>query len=396
MTAKNAKETREESKVGLTHKDTKACPERKSREHQEIQGEDLRREPFTANLLRTSCYGGSRGRQEMPKKRWGIKGEGLTNKDAKKSQRVVRRSLRVSAGRNEDEEGYVASEIYFAMGGAIFGAFTEASIRLITKHDLPGVEPYRGWLGEWLDRPAALKDLLDANGIQLITASNGGRGQSCEFIDPAKRAETVSDHEAFCRDFLNLFGCKHFKINMGRRPENGTTVADIKAIAETVTEIGKRTRDLGVTIAPHPHIWGPIERPDEVRALLDQTDPEIVSWIPDTAQLNLGGGDPVQLIDEYYDRLAAVHFKDSKARYRGYTGPTPTKEMHQEEILYKDLGAGGVGHPPIYKMLVDRGYEGWVTLDLDPPRANEGEGSVDEKIGINCRYLKETLHVPNL
>ena len=282
------------------------------------------------------------------------------------------------------------------MGGAIFGEFTAESAGLIAKHGLPGFEPYRGWLSAWLDDPKALKDLLDAQHIQLITASNGGKGQSTEFIDPAKRAQTVADHEAFCRDFLNLFGCGHFKINMGRRPEGGTTPDDIKAIAETVTEIGKRTRDLGVTIAPHPHIWGPIERPEEVRALLDQTDPEIVSWIPDTAQLNLGGGDPVQLIDDYYDRLAAVHFKDSKASYRGHTGPTPTKAMHQEEILYKDLGAGGVDHPAIYRMLVDRGYSGWITLDLDPPRPNEGEGSVDDKIGINCRYLAEVLGVRNL
>ena len=33
-----------------------------------------------------------------------------------------------------------------------------------------------------------------------------------------------------------------------------------------MTEIGKRTLEMGVTIAPHPHIWGPIERPEEVRA----------------------------------------------------------------------------------------------------------------------------------
>ena len=109
---------------------------------------------------------------------------------------------------------------------------------------------------------------------------------------------------------------------------------------------------------------------------------------------NLGGGDPVELIRDYYDRLAAVHWKDSKAFYRDYTGPTPTKEMHQEEILYKDLGAGGVDHPEIWSMLVDQGYEGWITLDLDPPRPNEGEGTVDDKIGINCRYLTETLKVP--
>ena len=294
------------------------------------------------------------------------------------------------------QEIIMTSNIHFAMGGAIFGDFTPESVELIAKHGLPGVEPYRGGLTAWLDQPQALKDLLDQHGIRLITASNGGPGQSVEFIDPAKRAETVADHVAFCRDFLKVFGCTHFKINMGSRPEGGTTPADIKAIAETVTEIGRRTLEMGVVIAPHPHIWGPIERPEEVRALLDQTDPDIVSWIPDTAQLNLGGGDPVQLIDDYYDRLAAVHWKDSKASYRGYTGPTPSKEMHAQEILYKDLGAGGVDHPAIWARLNERGYDGWITLDLDPPRPNEGEGSVDDKIGINCRYLRETLQVPHL
>lgn len=281
------------------------------------------------------------------------------------------------------------------MGGAIFGDFTTESVQLIAKHGLPGVEPYRSGLMKWLDKPQALKELLDAHGIRLITASNGGPGQSTEFIDPARRKETVDDHVAFCRDFLTVFGCTHFKINMGGRLENRTSADDIKAIAETVTEIGKRTLEMGVKIAPHPHIWGPIERPEEVRALLDQTDPEIVWWIPDTAQLNLGGGDPVQLIDDYYDRLAAVHWKDSRASYRGYTGPTPTKEMHAEAILYQDLGAGGVDHPAIWRMLNERGYNGWITLDLDPPRPNEGEGTVDDKIGINCRYLTEVLQVPH-
>ena len=290
----------------------------------------------------------------------------------------------------------MSSNIHFAMGGAIFGAFTAESAELIAKHGLPGVEPYRSGLIAWLDDPQALKARLDEHGIRLITASNGGPGQSVAFIDRSKRQETIADHVAFCRDFLKIFGCTHFKINMGSRPQNGTTSEDVKAISETVSELGKRTLDMGVTIASHPHIWGPIERPEEVRALLDQTDPDVVSWIPDTAQLNLGGGDPVQLIDDYYDRLVAVHWKDSKASYRGYTGPTPTKEMHAEEILYKDLGSGGVDHPAIWAMLNERGYHGWITLDLDPPRPNEGEGSVDDKIGINCRYLTETLKVSHL
>ena len=68
----------------------------------------------------------------------------------------------------------MSSNIHFAMGGAIFGAFTTESAELIAKHGLPGVEPYRSGLIAWLDDPQALKALLDEHGIRLITASNGG------------------------------------------------------------------------------------------------------------------------------------------------------------------------------------------------------------------------------
>ena len=38
----------------------------------------------------------------------------------------------------------MSPNIHFAMGGAIFGDFTIESTKLIAKHSLPGVEPYRG------------------------------------------------------------------------------------------------------------------------------------------------------------------------------------------------------------------------------------------------------------
>ena len=58
--------------------------------------------------------------------------------------------------------------------------------------------------------------------------------------------------------------------------------------------------------------------------------------------------------------------------------------MHSEKILYKDLGAGGVDLPGVWQLLQERGFAGWITLDLDPPRANEGEGSIEEKLRINA------------
>jgi inosose dehydratase len=286
--------------------------------------------------------------------------------------------------------------IHFAVGSAIFGTVTPEDIATIAKFGFPGFEPYRSGIMAYLDRPQALKDLLDRHGITLITCSNGGPGQRMEFIDPAARQQTIEDHYAFARDFLTVFGCQHFKINMGRRGPQPTTDAEIQALAEALNELGRRTADLGIRLAPHPHIWGPIERPHEVERLLALTDPALVWLTLDTAQINLGGGDPNALTERYYDRIVAIHWKDTKRSYRGYTGPTPTQAMHAEEILYKDLGAGGCDIPTNWRILNERGYRYWITLDLDPPRPNEGEGTPEEKLAINHRFLVETLGVRQL
>jgi inosose dehydratase len=286
--------------------------------------------------------------------------------------------------------------VHFAVGSAIFGPVTPADIALIGQHGFPGFEPYRSNLAAYLDRPQALKDLLDTQHITLITCSNGGAGQSTEFIDPAARAQTFDDHVAFARDFLSVFGCRHFKINMGRRSPNGTSDADLQVLAEALNELGRRTADLGIRLAAHPHIWGPVERPHEVARLMELTDPNLVSLIIDTAQINLGGGDPNAMTEQYFDRIVAMHWKDSALSYRGYTGPTPTQAMHAEAILYKDLGTGGCDIPTNWRILNERGYRGWITLDLDPPRPNEGEGSPADKLAINHRFLTETLGVSQL
>jgi hypothetical protein len=42
-------------------------------------------------------------------------------------------------------------------------------------------------------------------------------------------------------------------------------------------------------------------------------------------------------------------------------------------------------------LLRKSGYAGWITLDLDPPRP--GEGTIEENLEINRRYLKDKVTV---
>ena len=165
----------------------------------------------------------------------------------------------------------------------------------------------------------ALKKLFDDAGVTFIDCSNGAKGQSTNFVDPDQIPKTIADHVAFARDFLQPLGATLWKCNMGQRPAGGPSDDQLKRLANTLNEIGRQTIAMGIRMAPHPHIWGPIEREREVRRMMELTDPKLVWLTADTGHLTLGGGDAAQLISDYFPRLALVHLKDTYAKYRGNT-----------------------------------------------------------------------------
>ena len=303
---------------------------------------------------------------------------------------LTRRTFLASALAAPAANANSSSKIRIATSGFMWQKEIEKGIRTTARMGFHGIEPFRSHMLKYLDDPLALKTQLDEAGISLVTCSNGGR-MSVNFIDPAKVKQTIEDHFVFARDFIAKFGCKHFKINLGGRPEGGPSREQLKTIANALTELGKRTADVGLRLAPHPHIWSPLERSEEVEAVLGETDPRYVGMVADTAHLTLGGMDPEKIIGDHYDRVAALHFKDTESKYLGHTGPTPTRELHRKVMLYKNLGAGGVDFPAILKILRQRGYDGWITLDLDPPRP--GAGTIEENLDINKRYLRAKLSI---
>jgi inosose dehydratase len=280
--------------------------------------------------------------------------------------------------------------IRFAYSGYVWQNNVEEGIRAIARYGFHGIEPFRQHVLPYLEKPQALKNLLSEAGISLVTCSNGGP-MSIDFIDPTKVQQTIDDHVRFAQEFVRHFGCRHFKINLGRRPEGGPTDEQLRTMARALNELGKRTNAVGVRLAPHPHIWSPLERPEEVEKVMQMTSPGYVSFVADTAHLTLGGIDPVQFIRKNYTRIVAFHFKDTEAKYRGHTGPTPTQEEHRKINLYKNLGTGGVDFPAIHTVLRQRRFRGWVTLDFDPPRP--GEGTIEENIEHNRKYLIDVLGV---
>jgi sugar phosphate isomerase/epimerase len=304
--------------------------------------------------------------------------------------------------------------IRFGITGSLWGDWANGNLRMSTdmhqiisdtaRFGLQGIEPYARQLGDFVGNPIALRRMCEAAGISLIDVGDlppapldpraGLRPnpQPNPWINAAGNAALIANMVNFAHDFLAPCGCDHWKTNMGSRPEPGPSDDQLKTLANTLNEIGRQTLAFGVRLAPHPHIWGPMEREHEMRKVMELTDPKYVWLTADTAHLTLGGGDAFKIIGDYFPRIAEVHMKDTYPRYRGNQS-TPTQGEHAKASLYHNLGAGGVDFPAIFKLLRDRKFKGWVVYDLDAPRPGDGTGSIQENLAANISYLRNVLHV---
>src|SRR5262245_15060772 len=171
----------------------------------------------------------------------------------------------------------------------------EWAIKRIAALGLQGIEPYANQIEKYRTNPMPLKKLFDDAGLTMVDVSNGASGQSTNFVDRDHIPKTIADHVAFARDFLQPFGCDVWKCNMGNRPPGGPSDDQMKRLADSLNEIGRQTIAMGIRLAPHPHIWGPVEREPEVRRMMELTDPKYVWLTTDTGHLTLGGMDAVKI-----------------------------------------------------------------------------------------------------
>ncbi|HYJ35672.1 MAG TPA: TIM barrel protein, partial [Rhizomicrobium sp.] len=208
----------------------------------------------------------------------------------------------------------------YAYSAISWGTNIEEAIKVGQRLKMPGIEPFRQNVVNYLDKPLALKKLMDDAGLQMATCSNGGGPDfSGNFYDPRQTPKTIADHIKFARDFIKPFGyCNHFKMNNGPRPA-GYDVSDdqIKVCADALNAIGKETIKFGIRLAPHPHVGSLIQNEHETRKLMELTDPRYVWLTTDTSHLTLGGMDPVVIIKDYWPRIAEIHYKDAPTHLRG-------------------------------------------------------------------------------
>jgi len=276
----------------------------------------------------------------------------------------------------------------------------EEAIRVGSKLGFPGVEPFRHNIINYLDKPLALKKIMDDHHIQMATCSNGGGGNfSSNFYDPAKIDKSVNDHINFARTFIQPFGyCKHFKMNMGPRPPGyDTNDEQIKRCAGAMNRIGKETIKMGLKLAPHPHVNSLVQSQHEVDILMKETDPNYVWMCADLSHLVLGGLVPMEVLTTYWSRIAAIHYKGAPTKLKNsrvVAVPRTGEDAggHGWFRAMSDADSGGVDFPAIQKYLIAKNYTGWVTLDYDASMIHKGS-TMEALLTSEKKYMADVLKV---
>ena len=152
-------------------------------------------------------------------------------------------------------------------------------------------------------------------------------------------------------------------------------------------QIARAVRDAtGLQTVFHHHCAGYVETPSEIDYLLTHTEPDLLGLCLDTGHYAFGGGDPLEALQRYGDRVRHVHFKDfspeiaREARRQGWDYFQSIREG-----VFCELGKGNVDFPAITNHLQAVDYKGWVVVEQD---ILPGMGSGLDNAIKNRSYLR--------
>lgn len=269
------------------------------------------------------------------------------------------------------------SEIRFGYAAITWGGNDVEAIKEVGEVGFRGIQLRSPILKDFGDKPKALMDLLKQNKLQFVALSGGG--PKSNIYNDAEEIATQVTHASFMREAGGLY----LQMTDSARPKDRKPGSkDFKTLGRLLTEIGKRTTDLGIPMAYHNHMRSLGEAPDEVDALMDAADPRYVKLLLDVAHYAQGGGDPARAIRKYRDRILFLHIKDVETTGGpGVEGASPYR--------FVELGRGRVDLAAVFAALKEIRFRGWAIVELDS--VPDKTRTPKESAIISKKYLEEKL-----
>lgn len=205
---------------------------------------------------------------------------------------------------------------------------------------------------------AELRQLLDERGMKCSSFGVGYPDLQTKLAEVGQNAKTLG------AQFVRVAWVPHkgpFTPKLAKQ-----TVADFN-------QFGKRLRDdFGLTFCYHNHGYEfePWEKATLFDYIVQNTDPQYVSFEMDILWTVFPGQDPVTLLDKYGSRFKLMHLKDLRKGVVGnLSGGTPV----ENDVA---LGTGQINLPAVLKAAKKAGVQHYYIEDESPSIATQVPQSI--------------------
>jgi len=242
--------------------------------------------------------------------------------------------------------------------------------------------------------PAVLKPMLDIRGIQIVNA------WFSTFFANGEKAKTIAEFIEH-RDFLHAMGAKVIGCSEQSLSIQGTTKAVLeekpvftdeqwRLTCEGYNELAKLAAEKGMTVGLHHHMGTGIQTTAEVDRFMAETNDDVYLLF-DTGHAYYSEGTQekmLAILTKYLPRINHVHLKDVRDEV--------VEQVRSQKLSFLDgvkkgtftvPGDGVIDFRPVFKILDDYGYKGWMVVEAeqDPALANPFEYAVKAR-----KYIRET------
>lgn len=163
----------------------------------------------------------------------------------------------------------------------------------------------------------------------------------------------------------------------GQRKGSWLSSSEWNVFGQGVNMIARAVNDeLGLKVVFHHHCAGHVETPEETAELLERADERLVGLCLDTGHWHYAGGDALECVRTYGERVRYLHLKDCDPNIRALAIKEGLNYFAATQAgVFCELGEGEVDFPGIIDAVEALGYNGWaiveqdvLTTDLDAPR----------------------------
>ena len=147
-----------------------------------------------------------------------------------------------------------------------------------------------------------------------------------------------------------------------------------KRLGDGLNTLGGITKENDIKMCYHHHMGTGVMTMENVAQLAERTDPDLVSICLDTGHLHFAGGDNLEFIDLYSERIKHVHLKNIR---QGVMDRALADDMSFKESIKAGIFTvpgdpdGCLDFEAILRALADKDFAGWLVVEAeqDPAKA---------------------------